>query len=200
MSCVVDLLILTLSLGTMGPGSGLMFHRNLMTNRRLSNSLHMVAKREAGIRYVMIEDVDMELRGVRVFDSYDIQPQATASYPPVVVLGGTAQTISTFIPHIRHLSATRRLIIPELRCQGQTELLSYNGTMRQHVTDVENILNALEIDQSVDLVGFSFGGRIAMAVAAHKPYLVSKISVTGVPWNRPPLGAMILKSWYAYGK
>ena len=162
----------------------------------LSTSLQMIAKFDLGIRYVSIEDVDMELRGVRVFDSSLVQPQPAGSLPPVVVLGGTAQTISTFAPHIRHLSANRRLVIPELRCQGQTELLSYNGTLRQHVTDVENILHALEIDQRVDIVGFSFGGRIALAVAAHKPYLVSKISVTGVPWNRPPLGAMILKSWY----
>ena len=165
-----------------------------------ASSLRMVAGKESGIRYVVIEDVDSELRGVRVFDSCETLPPSPFPYPPVVVLGGTAQTISTFIPHIRHFSAHRRLIIPELRCQGQTELLSYNGTMRQHVTDVENILHALDIDQSVDLVGFSFGGRIALAVAAHKPYLVSKISVTGVPWNRPPLGAMILKSWYVDNK
>ena len=196
MSKIAEIALVVLSFGLVT--SGLMLHWNMRTRRMSSNCFRMIANRDLGIRYVLIEDVDMEMRGVRLFDSRAAQSAHSKSpegQPPVVVLGGTAQTIATFAPHIRHLSANRRLIIPELRCQGQTELLSYNGTMRQHVTDVENILHALEVEERVDLVGFSFGGRIALAVAAHKPYIVSKISITGVPWNRPPLGSLILKSW-----
>lgn len=48
---------------------------------------------------------------------------------------------------------------------------------------------------TVDLVGFSFGGRVAISVAAHHPHLVRKLSVTGVPYTRPALGTMIINSW-----
>ena len=39
--------------------------------------------------------------------------------PPLVILGGTAQTINSYGPHILNISKSRRLIIPELRCQGK---------------------------------------------------------------------------------
>jgi pimeloyl-ACP methyl ester carboxylesterase len=49
--------------------------------------------------------------------------------------------------------------------------------------------------KSVRLVGFSFGGRIAIALAAHKPHLVKQLSLTCVPLHRPGLGTAILRSW-----
>lgn len=156
---------------------------------------------------------------------------------PIVMLAGTGQTIDTFGPHIRAFSRTRRLIIPELRCQGATELLSQFGSIDQQVRDLRDILSNLgiisataaqQLSQSaavlrstaaalprnpvgiptvtappmppapgsaIDLVGFSFGGRVALSVAAHLPGMVRKLSLTGVPLKRPALGNMIMKSW-----
>ena len=62
----------------------------------------------------------------------------------------------------------------ELRCQGKTtELLSSESSIEQQATDLENILQALEIERC-NLVGFSFGGRVAIAMAAHKPQYVGE--------------------------
>ena len=114
--------------------------------------------------------------------------------PPLVLLGGTAQTIDTFTPHINQISKTRRLIIPELRGQGRTELDPHLCTIQQQVTDVNTFLKKLGVNE-VHLGGFSFGGRVALAFAAHFPTKVSRLSLTAIPLVRPALGKVILESW-----
>jgi len=61
--------------------------------------------------------------------------------------------------------------------------------------NLENFMYSLNFFSTVDLIGFSFGGRVAISVAAHHPNLVNKLSVTGVPYIRPALGTMIINSW-----
>ena len=62
------------------------------------------------IRYAKIKDNDGAIRSMRYLDIGDDRNK-----PAIIILGGTAQTISTFNPHVRPISKTRRLIIPELR-------------------------------------------------------------------------------------
>ena len=114
--------------------------------------------------------------------------------PPLVLLAGTAQTIDTYTPHINQISKTRRLIIPELRGQGRTQLDPAQCTIEQQVFDLEKILTGLGV-QNIHLSGFSFGGRVALAFAAHRPDMVSRLSLTAIPLVRPPLGKVVLESW-----
>lgn len=114
--------------------------------------------------------------------------------PPLVLLGGTAQTIDTYAPHINQITKTRRLIIPELRGQGRTELDPLGCSLLQLTDDLNNILDGLGV-QEADLSGFSFGGRVALAYAAHNPDRVRKLAVTAIPLTRPALGKVVLESW-----
>lgn len=113
---------------------------------------------------------------------------------PLVLLAGTAQTIDTYTPHINQISRSRRLLIPELRGQGRTQLDPSQCTIEQQVHDLESILTKLGIP-NVHLSGFSFGGRVALAFAAHRPDMVSRLSLTAIPLVRPPLGKAVLESW-----
>lgn len=142
---------------------------------------------------VPLRDVDGVNRDIHYLD-IDSTQNNSLSPPPLVILCGTAQTISTFGPQIRPISRSRRLIIPELRCQGQTDLLSQYGTIEQHVDDFYSLMKVLNI-KKIHLAGFSFGGRVGLAIAMKYPELVEKLSVTGVPLHRPPLGKAILDSW-----
>ena len=47
----------------------------------------------------------------------------------------------------------------------------------------------------MQLAGFSFGGRISLAIAAYYPQHITRLSLTCVPYIRPPLGSLILQSW-----
>ena len=84
------------------------------------------------IKFISVQDTDGISRRVRVFDSHANNASSSSSSFPLLLLGGTGQTISTYVPHIKHLSRGRRLVIPELRCQGRhTELISLNSTVEQ---------------------------------------------------------------------
>lgn len=144
---------------------------------------------EGRVYQIELIDVDGKVRQVNCFDS-----GLKNSQPPIVILGGTGQSLHTYAIHIRHFARERRLIIPELRCQGKTNLLSEYGTMGQHVQDFNQLMKKLNVP-TCNLVGFSFGGRVACAVAAHTPHLVSRLSMTGVPLRRPVVGSKILQSW-----
>lgn len=65
--------------------------------------------------------------------------------PPVVILLGTAQTIETYSPHISALSKHRRVIIPELRGQGKTQLNTNDASIEQHVADFCNFLKTIDV-------------------------------------------------------
>ena len=47
----------------------------------------------------------------------------------------------------------------------------------------------------VDVAGFSFGGRVALAAASTHPHLIRKLHITGVPAQRDAYGRVILTSW-----
>lgn len=135
--------------------------------------------------YKQLEIVDVDDVKRKVF-YLDIGTDS--SLPPLVLLCGTAQTVNTFSPHFRQISKHRRLIILELRCQGLTELLSEYGTIDQHVKDFHQIIVEHLSLNHIHLAGFSFGGRVSLAIAAIHPELVGRLSVTGVPLERPALG------------
>lgn len=162
------------------------------TSRSLSVLKHNILKpfgNTFNVSVVNLPDVNNKRSNLHYLDMGDDK-----SLPPLVIIPGTSQTVNTFTPHIKNIARSRRLIIPEMRCQGRTELDSKYGTMDQLVLDFKNFMDALYLSD-VHLCGFSFGGRVALAIASEYPSLVSKLSITGVPLVRPALGRLILDSW-----
>ena len=107
------------------------------------------------------------------------------------------------VGHHNPLSHTGGLLHYELRGQGQTTTLPLtNCGLEQHVEDFQRVLSHLEdthadfADQGkVDLCGFSFGGRVALAIAANLPDRVRCVVATGVPADRGATGRVILRAW-----
>ena len=144
---------------------------------------------QVAVSSMQIPDIDGSPK-----DVYFVDKGTDHTKVPLVLLGGTAQTIDTFTPHINQIAKSRRLIIPELRGQGRTTLDPSHCTIEQLVKDLSNILNNLGV-QDIHLGGFSFGGRVALAYAAHNQQRVKRLAVTAIPLTRPTLGKIILDSW-----
>lgn len=129
---------------------------------------------------------------------YDLRrPAEGNTRPPLVLLGGMTQTISSWGGQLRPLSATRTVVAYEARGQGSTTLSIAQADLARHVEDFAALVQALELPTPLDLCGFSFGGRVSLAVAATRPDLVRRLVLSGVSLDRGVIGRLIVQGWIA---
>jgi pimeloyl-ACP methyl ester carboxylesterase len=127
--------------------------------------------------------------------------------PPLVLLGGTAQTINSWIGHYPALSRHREVFCVELRGQGPPRGQGafdarlppvLDVSLSTQTEDLEDILRSTGLSNGpIDLCGFSFGGRVAMSFAATHPHLIRKVAVTSVGTRRGNMGRLLLAQWKA---
>jgi len=115
---------------------------------------------------------------------------------PVLLIHGSGPGVSAWanwrllLPVLAH---TRRVIAPDMRGFGFTERPanpadSSTYSMAAWVQQAVDLLDALEIDQA-DLVGNSFGGALALALAIANPQRVRRLVLmgsVGVPFEITP--------------
>ncbi|MCA9653890.1 MAG: alpha/beta fold hydrolase [Myxococcales bacterium] len=129
---------------------------------------------------------------------YDLrQPAPATGRPPLVLVGGMTQTLASWGGQLRPLSATRPVLAYECRGQGATELDLREADLPRHVEDLVALLEALGLPTPVDLCGFSFGGRVCLAVAATQPALARRLVLSGVSTGRGVVGQLIVEGWLA---
>lgn len=80
----------------------------------------------------------------------------------VVLLHGFPLNRSMWRDQMQELSATHRVIIPDLRGHGETAVSSDQAMMEEMAGDVAALLDHLKIEQTV-LGGLSMGGYVAFA-------------------------------------
>ena len=147
--------------------------------------------------FVTIPDRVAGASGVSGRVRVDRRRSADGTQPPLVILGGMTQTLASWGGQLRPLAATREVVVYEARGQGQSELAITDVSPPRHVEDFAALLEVLAIAGPVDLCGFSFGGRVALAIAATRPELVRRLVITGVSAGRSALGRVIVRAWVA---
>ena len=106
--------------------------------------------------------------------------------PPVVLLPGTGHSAGSWDGVAASLSATRTVLAVDLRGHGESGWPGeYSIALMVH--DVVALLERLD-DPSVDLVGHSLGGLVALHVAAIHPGRVRRLVLedVGMPHPRRP--------------
>lgn len=83
---------------------------------------------------------------------------------PVVLLHGFPFNRSMWREQIDALSATHRVIAPDLRGHGASSVTSEPATMEEMAADVAALLDELRVGATV-FVGLSMGGYVALALA-----------------------------------
>ena len=139
-----------------------------------------------------------------------------SSYPPLVLLGGMAQSLESWTPHLSALSRNRKVVVYE--CIGQGKSSSSSSDSNLDLTNVtlpyqaEQLLDVIEelVEEDgdnhnpaaavvpssmVDLVGFSLGGRVGMAAACLRPERFHKLYLTGVASDRSQYGRLAIRAW-----
>ena len=96
--------------------------------------------------------------------------------PPLLLIHGLTNTWRVWRPHIESLAATHELIIPDLRGHGDTPNPAATLTQMQVARDLLALLDTLGFRQ-VQIAGFSFGGMVALRMAALQPERVEAMIV-----------------------
>ncbi|MBM4762662.1 2-succinyl-6-hydroxy-2,4-cyclohexadiene-1-carboxylate synthase [Bacillus sp. B15-48] len=112
----------------------------------------------------------MELNGVK----YNVEVNGKGF--PLILLHGFTGDGSTWKPFLTSFNSASKMIIVDLVGHGQTESpddYSMYSVMKV-AADLNSLLNKLGIEKT-DLLGYSMGGRLAIAFAALYPHKVRKL-------------------------
>ena len=121
-----------------------------------------------------------------------------------------AQSIASWEFHLQHFAKDRSVLIYECLGQGpfppkevcsNAELDTYydDVSLERQGSDFWNVVDEAFDNKNdggkVDVVGFSFGGRVAMAAATLQPNRIRRLHLTGVGAERDEYANVLLASW-----
>jgi pimeloyl-ACP methyl ester carboxylesterase len=116
---------------------------------------------------------------------------------PLVLLHGAYMTIGlNFGELIPELSKTRKVIALELQGHGRTADTDRPFSYESLASDVAGVLKHLKIDRA-DVLGYSFGGTVALALGIQNPELVDKMIIVSTTFKYEgwlPEGREVLKT------
>ncbi len=116
---------------------------------------------------------------------------------PLVLLHGAYMTIGlNFGELIPELSKTRKVIALELQGHGRTADIDRPFSYESLASDVAGVLKHLKIDRT-DVLGYSFGGTVALAFGIQNPELVDKMVIVSTVFKYEgwlPEGREVLKT------
>mmetsp|Transcript_19375 Transcript_19375/g.44292 ORF Transcript_19375/g.44292 Transcript_19375/m.44292 type:complete len:363 (+) Transcript_19375:65-1153(+) len=140
-------------------------------------------------------------------------------YPPLVLLGGIAQTKTSWDHHLPSLARNRRVVVYECLGQGLNSITTtsdddkneeeMDASLPAQARELLECLDEIMDDENdgpapVDIAGFSFGGRVAMAAACLQKdpgglesfrVRIRRLHLTGVGCDRSDYGHFAMKSF-----
>jgi pimeloyl-ACP methyl ester carboxylesterase len=102
---------------------------------------------------------------------------------PIILLHGGLGSTGDFAQIIPLLSQTRQVIAVELQGHGHTADIDRPFSMEAMADDIGALIDYLELD-SVDVLGFSLGGGVALRTAIQYPEKVHKLVLISTPMRR----------------
>jgi pimeloyl-ACP methyl ester carboxylesterase len=102
---------------------------------------------------------------------------------PLVLLHGGIMASEAFGPNIAALAASRRVIAIHLQGHGHTPDADRPLRFDALADDVAAVIRRLDLGKA-DLLGYSFGGGVALQTAIRHPDVVDRLIVVGTPLKR----------------
>lgn len=114
--------------------------------------------------------------------------------PVLLFLNGMTQTTRHWASHAREFRKSRPVLTYDARGQGKSDPPPAVPTLDDHVSDLNQLLNHLEVEE-VDLVGFSHGARVALGYAIAHPERVRKLVLCSATAEPTAMARTIIRSW-----
>jgi 3-oxoadipate enol-lactonase len=103
---------------------------------------------------------------------FTMEYDESGSGVPLILIHGYPLNRRMWEPQLGALSDIARVIVPDLRGHGGSEIVPGINTMDEMAKDIKELIESLDIEEPVILVGFSMGGYISFAFYRHYPNLV----------------------------
>ncbi|MEF3274317.1 MAG: alpha/beta fold hydrolase [Chloroflexus sp.] len=125
----------------------------------------------------------------------DVEPPHHQRQGTIVCIHGCAGNLEQWAPQIAHLSSRYRVIAPDLRGHGRSEVVNSAYSLEEFLWDLTQLLTRLQVEEPFILMAHSFGGPIAITFAASQPHRVKHLILiaTGPEMHLHPLHERIVK-------
>jgi pimeloyl-ACP methyl ester carboxylesterase len=134
-----------------------------------------------------------QTRDVGGLEMFYLDAPGVKDASPMVLLHGLSANASSFAGIIAAgLSPAFRVIAPDLRGRARSGKPESGYEMADHARDVIALIDSLGLERVV-LGGHSFGGYLAIYIAAHYPERVSKLVVIDAAISSHPRIGVLLK-------
>jgi len=124
----------------------------------------------------LITDNNATSQKVKVGD-IDIAYKLFGKGDPVLMIPGFSMTKEMWGPILNDLSENHTVIIFDNRGIGETTAGNRTFSMNQFINDIVGLIEALEIEKPIDVLGLSLGGMIAQELAMSHPEIVNHLIV-----------------------
>jgi pimeloyl-ACP methyl ester carboxylesterase len=125
----------------------------------------------------------------------DVGPLEPPGRGTVVLIHGCAGNGEQWIKQIEHLAPQYRVIAPDLRGHGASQVPQSAYSLEEFCWDTTQVLTQLQVTEPFVLMAHSFGGPIAITFAATQPQRISRLVLiaTGPEMHINPLHEWIVK-------
>ncbi|MBP8057593.1 MAG: alpha/beta fold hydrolase [Chloroflexi bacterium] len=123
----------------------------------------------------------------------DLQPEGATK--TIMFLHGYAGVLESWEFQINHFARSYRVVAPDLRGHGQSDAPYTQYTMPELVSDIQAIVEDLELPEQFTLVAHSFGGSIAVEYANAHPERLEKLVLiaTAGEFPLPKIAHLLLR-------
>lgn len=128
-------------------------------------------------------DIPAVKTGYAPVNSLKMYYEIHGSGKPVILLHGAYMTINlNWSELIPELSKTRKVIAVEMQGHGRTADIDRPYSYQAMADDIAKLLKYLNID-SADVIGYSFGGTVALQLGIAHPELIRKMVIVSTVYK-----------------
>jgi len=135
--------------------------------------------------------------GKMIFNESSIYYQEFGNGEPLVLIAGLASDSQSWLPVVVGLSKYFRVIIFDNRGVGRSPADNNNITIKKMADDCVDLIRHLNLS-SVNILGHSMGGMIAMEIAIRYPKLVNKLVLEATSPKLNLRNINLFNDWVSY--